>query len=270
MKSFLIIVVVISCFSLQGQVLDTIYANDQKNVALFFPSPIRQGITGSSNFVFTYNREKEQYFGLLQASPGEESNLLAVTNDGQVYAYILKYQNRLSKLNYFIDEKKSIGNEKPLVKVEVSKEVQPNPTSNFLETYRLDYFKKYAEFLLKRRGVILKSKRKNGIILRMRKLEYNRSEVYVYMEIVNRSGIDFEIDLLKINKVNGNKRRKSSYQKLQQRVIYKHKVPEFIKNKQLVSFVYVMPKFVLGQNDKIQIELKENQGSRSLLLTLRD
>ena len=58
--------------------LDTIYANDQKNVALFFPEPIRQGITGSDNFVFTYNREKEQYFGLLQAKPGKESNLLVV------------------------------------------------------------------------------------------------------------------------------------------------------------------------------------------------
>ena len=85
--------------------IDTIYVNNQKNVALFFPKPIRQGITGSSNFVFTYNREKAQYFGLLQASPGKESNLLAITNDGHVYAYILKYKNRLSKLNYFIGKK---------------------------------------------------------------------------------------------------------------------------------------------------------------------
>ena len=52
-------------------ILDTIYANDTKNVALFFPEPIRQGITGSENFVFTYNRENEQYFGLLQAKPGK-------------------------------------------------------------------------------------------------------------------------------------------------------------------------------------------------------
>ncbi|HAF76057.1 MAG TPA: conjugal transfer protein TraN, partial [Maribacter sp.] len=39
--------------------IDTIYANDTKNVALFFPEPIRQGITGAENFIFTYNREKE-------------------------------------------------------------------------------------------------------------------------------------------------------------------------------------------------------------------
>ncbi len=52
-------------------VLDTIYANDTKNVALFFPEPIRQGITGSDNFVFTYNREKEQYFGLTSGKAWE-------------------------------------------------------------------------------------------------------------------------------------------------------------------------------------------------------
>ena len=250
--------------------LDTIYANSQKNVALFFPKPIRQGITGSANFVFTYNREKSQYFGLLQASPGEESNLLAVTNDGQVYSYILKYKSGLSKLNYFIVQKESIGNEKPLVKVDVESlnEVQPKHASNFLEAYRLEYFKKYAEFILKRPGILSKSKRKNGMIVRVRKLVYNRSEVYVHMEIENRSGIDFEIDALNIYKINGNKRRKSSYQKLQQEIIYKHKIPEAIKNKQSVSFIYVMPKLVLGNNQKLQVELLEMKGDRNIIVKM--
>ena len=96
-------------------VLDTIYANDTKNVALFFPEPIRQGITGSDNFVFTYNREKEQYFGLLQAKPGKESNLLVVNRNGAIFSYIVRYKKQLSKLNYFIPVSNSIGNEKPIV-----------------------------------------------------------------------------------------------------------------------------------------------------------
>ena len=97
-------------------VLDTIYANDTKNVALFFPEPIRQGITGSDNFVFTYNREKEQYFGLHQATPGKESNLLVVNRNGSIFSYIVRYKKQLSKLNYFIPLSNSIGNEKPIVK----------------------------------------------------------------------------------------------------------------------------------------------------------
>ena len=83
---------------------------------MFFPNPIRQGITGANHFVFTYNQEKEQYFGLLQAKPGDESNLLIVTSNGKVYSYILKYAEKLPKLNYFIPEASSIGNEKPIAK----------------------------------------------------------------------------------------------------------------------------------------------------------
>ena len=79
----------------QQSPLDTIYANDEKNVALFFPDPIRQGITGSDNFVFTYNREKQQYFGLLQAKPGKESNLLVINQNGSIFSYIVRYKEQL-------------------------------------------------------------------------------------------------------------------------------------------------------------------------------
>ncbi|MDT0651884.1 conjugal transfer protein TraN, partial [Zunongwangia sp. F297] len=51
MKSYILIlafIFAISKASAQESItLDTICANDQKNVALFFPEPIRQGITGS-------------------------------------------------------------------------------------------------------------------------------------------------------------------------------------------------------------------------------
>ena len=116
MKNYLFIsaFVLVSTFTKAQNILalDTIYANDQKNVALFFPEPIRQGITGSDNFVFSYNRENEQYLGLLQAKPGKESNLLVVNKDGSVFSYIIKYKERLSKLNYFIPMSSSIGNER--------------------------------------------------------------------------------------------------------------------------------------------------------------
>ena len=61
----------------------------------------------------TYYREKEQYFGLLQAQPGAASNLLTMTNDDQVYSYILKFFKELPKLNYFISSDEIIGNKRP-------------------------------------------------------------------------------------------------------------------------------------------------------------
>lgn len=241
--------------------LDTIFANDKMNVALFFPSPIRQGITGGTNFIFSYNREKEQYFGLIQASPGEQSNLLVITNDGQAYSYFLKYRAQISKLNYFVSKKESIGNEKP------------NPETRHVlndtvlkKTDSTVYFERFSEFVLKSRLSSMATKRKKGMRLRLLKVVYSRSEVYVALEIKNKSGIDFAMDYLNISIINENKKRKSSPQKLKQDVIYKHDFPKLILNNSSRRFVCVLPKFVLGDDEKLFIEVRELKGSRHLEL----
>ena len=237
--------------------LDTIYANDKKNVALFFPEPIRQGITGTSSFVFTYNREKEQYFGLLQATPGAESNLLMLTKNGLVYSYILKYKEQLPKLNYFITSKESIGRERPVV-------AKQEPIIQ--RTNSIDHFKKLSNHLLKSNYFPIAAKRKRGIKLQLQKMVYDTSEVYLVLEIKNNSEIDFEIAYLNIYSVNGNKKRKASYQKLQIETVYRHKMPSIVKVGQSHGFVYVMPKFVLGHNERLVMELQEHNGCRRIEL----
>ena len=243
------------------EILDTIYANDSKNVALFFPEPIRQGITGSENFVFTYNREKEQYFGLLQAKQGKESNLLVINRNGSIFSYIVSYKTQLSKLNYFIPISGSIGNEKPL-EIKLKDTVQLTKR----QENRVVYFQKFSEYLLNSRSAHIKTKRKNGLKLCLQKMVYNASEVYLLIEIENKSGIDFEVDDLNVYRTNGNKKRKASYQKLRQDVIYRCKMPSMIKDQQSKRFVYVFPKFVLGDNEKLEIELTELKGSRKIAL----
>lgn len=262
MKIYIIVVAVVcSNYIAAQQSLDTIYANDKKNVALFFPGPIRQGLTGTSNFIFTYNREKEQYFGLLQATPGAESNLLAVTENGQVYSYILKYKEQLKTLNYFITPKESIGSEKP---EEIKEKLVVQPQNVYAN--RIPYFQKFSNYLLKAKYKPIATKRKKGIKLQLQKITYNASEVYLVLEIRNTSGIGFEIDYLNVYRTNGNKKRKASFQSLPQEVIYKHKIPSAIVNSNSRRFVYVLPKFVLGDNEKLMIELKELKGSRKMVL----
>ena len=262
MKTYMIITITLFAnYVIAQQSLDTIYANDKKNVALFFSEPIRQGITGANNFVFTYNREKEQYFGLLQATPGTESNLLAVTNNGQVYSYILKYKEHLNKLNYFITSKASIGNEQPKEKTQKSVVQIQNKYKD-----RATYFQKFSEYLLKSKYVPIATKRKNGIKLQLQKMVYNASEVYLVLEIKNNSEIDFEVDYLKVYRANGNNKRKASFQRLEQEVEHKHKFPDQIKTGVKKRFVLVFPKFVLGDNERMEIELKEQMGSRVISL----
>lgn len=243
------------------QPLDTIYANDKKNVALFFPNTIRQGITGTPNFIFSYNREKEEYFGLLQAKPGHDSNLLVVTSNGQLFSYILKYQPKLSKLNYFIADNESIGNLIP-------KKINTDSTDpvGVSENRTLEEFSSTCRYLLKSTTPNIASKRKKGISIKLFEPYYAGSEVFLKLEVKNRSGIDFEIDYLSVFKTNGANKPKASFQYVPIDTKFALGRPKIFKAGQKHRFVYVFPKFVLGDTEKLLIELKELNGSRKLAL----
>ena len=249
-----------------GKVMDTIYANEQMTVSLFFPDFIRQGITGSSNYAFSFNREKAQYFGLLQATPGEESNLLVVTQDGSVYSYLLHYSQKLDKLNYFISDYQSIGHERtgPSLLPQESMSLADSDTIPNSDK-ALDYPKLCAQLLRKPRPFD-QIKYKDGVTIRMAKSIYYDNEVYVVFEIDNDSQIDFVINTLNLHKVNGNKKRKSSYQELLLSPIYQFQIPTVVLKDQTVQFVIVYPKFTLGKGEKLVVKLDELNGNRDVVL----
>ncbi|MEE3224972.1 MAG: DUF4138 domain-containing protein, partial [Bacteroidota bacterium] len=240
MKNSVLIIAVI-CISAFAKaqtttVLDTIYANDTKNVALFFPEPIRQGITGSDNFVFTYNREKEQYFGLLQAKPGKESNLLVVNRNGSIFSYIVRYKKQLSKLNYFIPLSNSIGNEKPIKVDSILAESSEERVDN--STY---YYQKFCSYLLNRNQRIGRiKKRTQGIVLTVENVVFDKEELYFVIRIENNSTLDYDLNFLNLSIETRQKGKRKSLQRLYQEPTYKHNLPSKIAESETLRFVYVL------------------------------
>lgn len=266
MKKYIIISSLIIVFALANanaqttHAIDTIYANDSKNVALFFPEPIRQGITGSENFVFTYNREKEQYFGLLQAKPGKESNLLVINRNGSIFSYIVRYKTLLSKLNYFIPMANSIGNEKP--KVANSIQTEPSKKSIDNNTY---YYQKFCAYLLDRRQYLGRYIRRNdGVILRLENIVFDKEELYFVIQIRNNSTLDYDLNFLNLSIETRQKGKKKSLQRLYQKPIFKHHLPSKIVVNETVRFIYVMPKFSLSNDRMVILELNEKDGERNI------
>ena len=264
-----LLIIIATAKAQNANIIDTIYANEQMTVSLFFTNPIRQGVTGSSNYAFSFNREKAQYFGLLQATPGEESNLLVVTQDGGVYSYLLRYSQKLEKLNYFIAGSESIGNERtgqsflPKQKMDsAGSDTIPIPKK------AMDYPKLCAQ-LLRNPRPFDQIKYKDGVTIRMTKSIYYLNEVYVVFEIENGSQIDFEINTLNLYKVNGNNRRKASYQELLLPPIYRFKMPQLVPKGRTVQFVCVYPKFTLGAREKLMVKLEELNGDRDVAIKWR-
>ncbi len=245
-------------------VLDTIYANDQKNVALFFPEPIRQGITGSDNFVFTYNRDNEQYLGLLQAKPGKESNLLVVNKDGSVFSYIIKYKERLSKLNYFIPMSSSIGNERPRANDSIGvANSEPNIAN------RHHYYDRFCSYLLDRKQRMGRlKKRKEGVALSVENIVFDKDELYFVIEITNNSSLDYDLNFLNLSIETRQKGKKKSLQKLYQEPLFQYNLPSRIAKNETVKLVYVLPKFSLSNERRAVLDLNERGGERNIELKI--
>lgn len=248
--------------------LDTIYANDTKTVSLFFPKPIRQGMVGKSHFVFSYNKEIAQYFGLLQSTPGVESNLLAITANGQVYSFILKYADTLQKLNYFISEQESIGNEKPSPNFLSTGE----KTSSAIDTLTLDQFMIYkqtcSELLVNSKKKLIRSKRKNQIRLSVKNSVYKNNALYFSMEIENKSNIDYDVNFLGFFISNSDGLKKKSSQTISKEPIFTYLQPSKIKAKTKSKFMVVFSKFTIDNHKKMMVELNEANGERNIRLKI--
>ena len=243
--------------------LDTIYANEHKNVALFFPSPIRQGVVGSENFVFSFNRDLPQYFGLLQAKPGRESNLLVVTTDGTVYSYIIKYKAQISNVNYFIEKQHSIGQEASKRDTLTSINLKP------AAAITLSHFKAFSTTLLKRkRHLGHLSKRKYGIKLNTENIVFDQEQLYFVFEVENKSGLDYDVEFLEIAVQSRAKGKRKSSQRIVKQPLYKHKLPCKVKKGERAQFVYVLSKFSLNNNSRVIVKLQEKNGERDLELKI--
>jgi hypothetical protein len=263
MRTYIIAVLIFCANHIIGQqTLDTIYANDTKNVALFFPKPIRQGITGSDNFVFTYNREKEQYFGLLQAKPGVESNLLVLNGDGSIYSYILRYKKQLSKLNYFIPLSNSIGNEKTKIDLPIlPKEEQQLNNANY-------YFRACRYLLNNKQPIRTLQKRNDGVVLSVKNIVFDKEELYFVIQIENNSTLDYDFNFLKLSVETRQKGKKKSLQRLYQEPIYTYNLPSKIAEGKMIQFVYVLPKFSLSNYRRAVLEINEKDGERNIELKI--
>lgn len=266
MKRYILLLILFFCIvksnAQETLALDTIYANDQKNVALFFPEPIRQGITGSENFVFTYNREKEQYFGLLQAKPGKESNLLVINRNGAIFSYIICYKKQLEKLNYFIPMVSSIGNERPIITDEEGQSDSIGQIEN--RTY---YYQKFCEYLLVRKLRIGRIKKRiEGIVLSIENIVFDKEELYFVIRIENNSTLDYDLNFLDFSVETRQKGKKKSLQSLYQEPLFVHDRPTKIAEGETSRLVYVMPKFSLSNDRRAILELNESNGERNLKL----
>ncbi|MDT0677916.1 DUF4138 domain-containing protein [Autumnicola musiva] len=237
---------------------DTIYANDHQQVALFFPAPIRQAVTGAPYMVFTYNKDHPQYFGLLQAKEGAISNLFVIDQQGKVFSFVLKYREDLPHFYYFFTEEDAVGSEAPLKKNSV--ETAKAKSSPYLE--------RLSEHFLRRAKGTLRRRENSGVVLQVKDIVFHNERFFVVMEINNSSGISYEPDQFGFYISTKKQGKRKSMQTLPLEILYAHSVPEKVLAGTTDRFVVVLPKITLPNNKEIMARLFEKQGARNIELKL--
>ena len=242
-----------------------IYCNDFQNTVVISPEPIVQAVTGSDHFVFTYDKTKPDILGLLQGSPGHQSNLILRTSGGNIYIYTLKYSDSLSDYSFQIKREDRIRLSDSIV-------TDSKPFSKKIIEVRdrkETYYQKLSAYFASKTKKRLAVKRKAEMNVEVLAMHHHRDEVYITYRIKNRSNIAFEIGDLALFKVQGKKARRSSFQKIRLESIYKYSVPEVILIGESRKFTMVYPKFSLGEHQRLKLELNETRGSRFIELIFK-
>lgn len=264
MKKVIILVIVLGIRMGYSQSPSTLYCNDRQNVAVVLPSPITSAITGTDDFVFSYNPSATDTLGLLQGKEGRPSNLFIRTKNGQLYSFLLKFKDSLPGFTYFIQNKQNTATK------EGSGEQLTNLGRKHTTKTSDSLTDLICEHLLQihKQEKPLATERKYHLILRILELHYIEDKVYVSFEIHNWSAIDFELNQVTMNVVQGNKKRKSSYQKLHLTPLYNYKKPGLIPAGKKRFFMMVYPKFTLDGQQRLQLTVDEKSGNRYLFLSL--
>jgi len=108
------------------------------------------------------------------------------------------------------------------------------------------------------------SNENNDIKLSLLSINYKYNEMYFVMEIENKSGVDYDVNLLDISVANNKKRKKKSAQTILKKPIFTYQLLSRIPRKSTKRIVYVLPKFSINKQKKVIIELNEYGGERNV------
>lgn len=268
------------CFSFSQEriVSDTIYGAENKNISLFFSNPIKKAITGSDTFFFAYDQETPSSIGILKASPGPESNLLVITDNGYIYSFIIRYQQDIKKSNYFISNSMAVGNEKGSF---IKKEEKEKKDSNVISAVSVNDYEEdtandsIANYKKNCRKEIEKEPfynriygAKDNIMVKLKSISYINNDLYFTLILTNNSPLDYDINYLNFYINSKNKNRKTTSQTINYKYKFAYNVPQKLFAGKTSEAVFVYNKFSINENKILLIEMAEVNGERTVLLEI--
>lgn len=235
--------------------LDSLAIAFSKTTNIVFPNSILSVDRGSSDVLVQKAKGVENILQIKAAQHDfTETNLTVVTADGQLYSFVLCYDEKKPLLNLVVGQKAPMSEH--LGSTEIENEAE---------------LKSYAEMVFYEKKKLRNVKdNKYDIKLHLNGLFIHEKVMYYRIKIANNSNVSYDISQLRFFIRDQKKAKRTASQEIEISPLYIYNNTELIEGKSDVCLVFALPKFTIPDRKYLAIQLMEEQGGRHLELQLKN
>ncbi len=235
--------------------LDSLAIAYSKTTNIVFPNSILSVDRGSSDVLVQKAKGIENILQVKAAQQDfTETNLTVVTADGQLYSFVLSYDEKKPLLNLVVGQKTSLADHLGSTVIENEAELKSYAELAFYEKKKLHNVKD----------------NKYDIMLQLNGLFIHEKVLYYRIKIANSSNVSYDISQLRFFIRDQKKAKRTASQEIEINPLYIYNNTELIEGKSEVCLVFALPKFTIPDKKYLAIQLMENQGGRHLELQVKN
>jgi conjugative transposon TraN protein len=233
---------------------DTLNIAYGKTTNIVFPYAIKSVDRGSRAILAQKAKGVENVLQLKAAEVFfEETNLTVITSEGQLYSFVLNYDEQPSALTI------TIGNAKPLEPLFFSPE---NLNEAAVEAYSELAAVEKKNFCVKQDKYEIKFQ-VDGLFIR-------DDSIYCRIQLANNSNINYDIDQIRFFIRDKKKAKRTASQELEVLPLYIYDKIQTVPSQSAHTLVIALPKLTIPDKKYMAIQLVEKNGGRHLELHINN
>lgn len=272
-------------------------------VNLYFEEPISNRIDLGDPLYYQIKRDNNRFSITVNAEMPPVDRLTNITfqaKSGNVYTFLLKTTEQPSVFNIPVSvkeaslkinqvtkqiiqseektintpehqysERKPINDKNTLVLLDsLSNDNSVVPSDALYELDKKAYMKRKIFYHKSNTPDLYRYYARNGkVFLKIYSVQYNKNELYLFFNLDNQEGVDYDINTLQTF-IGTNKKKKNSYQKIKMTPIFTYDMPTRVQGGKEHLFALVFEKFALDANKSLFVEIDELNGSRNIELII--
>lgn len=235
---------------------DSLIIGHSKTTTIVFPHAIKSVDRGSNAVLVQKVKGFENILQLKAAyADFSETNLTVVTSDGQLYSFVLNYNEKEAMLNWAIRKSKQ-GVQADLGLSEKENEAE---------------LQSYAELASQEIKTLEGVKdNQDGIKLQLTGLFIHQDVMYYRIKVENDSDVNYDISQFRFFIRDQKKAKRTASQEIEIIPTYIHNSVAVIGSRSEVCLVFALEKLTIPDKKYLAIQLMESKGARHLELQVRN